>query len=435
MSLKLTGQLVRERRFVPLWMAQTLGAFNDNLFRYALVTMAAYGAIDLYGMRPEEMAPIAATAFTLPIFLFSALAGQVSDKFDRNRIMRVTKFIEIWLMGIAAAGFILNQPGLLILTLFLMGAQSAFFIPARNSALPTLLQSHELVTANAIISGTVNIAILAGAIGGTLLVAYIRGPVAIGGILIGMAIVGWLAMRQGLPAPVSNPDMKVRWNIVAESIRIIGFAWRAQHVFRALAGVAWFWMLAATVITILPVFARQVLGVEQSVVAIFQLLFTLGAAGGALITGTLSRGGEARMFVLIGAIGLVIFPLDITYLTWGQTAGADLISASAFIDDPTNRRIMIDLALSAASGGMFVVPLQAMAQRRAEPEKRGRILAASGIMNGLSASLGQFVLWGLAQGNAPLQGGFIFVALGSSIAAIYTLTRLVKPPQSSQSSN
>lgn len=434
MSLKIAAKLMTQRRFVPLWTAQTLGAFNDNLFRYSLVTLAAYEGLTLFDLEPDTLTPIAATAFTLPIFLFSAVAGQVADRFDRTKIMIRTKFAEIILMGIATAGFLLNQPLLLIATLFLMGTQSAFFIPARNSALPTLLSEKELVPANSLISGALNVAILAGAIGGTLLAGVSFGPEVISALLLTMAVIGWLGMRPGTPAPADNPDMKIDWNVFTATWNMLAGLFKAPKVLRPLLGVAWFWMLGATVITVLPLFTRAVLGADPSVVALFQFLFTVGAALGALACGALSRNGEGLIFVLVGAAGLVVFPLDLVFYTQDYARGAGLVSAAGFIENPDNWRIIADLTMSAMSAGLFVVPMYAMAQGRAEPERRGRLLAASGILNGLSASLGQFVLYGLGVFDLPLSGAFVLVAAGSLGAVVFAIWRITLRARSGNSS-
>jgi MFS family permease len=424
MSLKLTAQLMGQRRYVPIWAAQVLGAFNDNLFRFSLVMLATYSGLTVLDLPREQMTPIAATVFTLPIFLFSAVAGQVADRYDRMKIMRVTKLIEIFLMVGAAIGFLLNAPWVLLAVLFLMGVQTAFFIPARTSAMPTVLAPTELVTANALMAGAVNVAILAGAIGGTLLTPQAFGPPVIGATLILVAIIGWLSARQGVPAPASNRDMKISWNIGLETVRLLRFIWGAKDVLRPALGIAWFWMLSAAVITVLPVFARDVLGADANVVAIFQVLFTVGAVTGAMICGILNRGGGALIFTVLGAAGLVVFSTDIALYTANRVPGESLLSASAFLADPANHRILIGLFGAALSGGMFVVPLQAMTQRRADPDRRGRLLAASGILNGAAATLGPFTLFLLARAEAPLQGAFWFVAIGSLIAGLFFTWRM-----------
>jgi len=424
MSPLATFSLLGQKRYWPIWAGQVLGAFNDNLFRYALVTMAAFQGLTVLGRSPEEMAPIAATAFTLPLFLFSAVAGQIADKFDRMKIMKIAKFCEIFLMALAGAGFLLGQAWILLSVLFLMGVQTAFFVPARSAAMPNVLERHELVGGNALLSGAINIMILAGAIGGTLLVGEAWGPGALGAILIGFAVLGWLAMREGVPAPASNPAMKVSWNIVWQTWRILVFGLKDRLVVGPLLGVAWFWLLAAAVITVLPVLTANVLGGAPSVVALFQLMFTVGAALGAVLCAVLARGGEARWLSIVGAVGLVIFPLDLTLQAMGRTPGPELIGAAEFLNDPGNLRFLIGLTMAAVSGGLFLVPRQAMIQGRALPERRGRVLAASGVLNGASATLGQLVLLALAWMGAPLPTVFILIAAGS---AIIVLTDILRP--------
>lgn len=424
MSAKIAVNLLGQRRYWPMWVAQVLGAFNDNLFRYSLLTLAAYQSWTVIGLEPAAMTAVATAAFTVPIFLFSAIAGQVSDRFDRTRIMRFTKFAEIWLMLIAAAGFLLEQPLLLIVTLFLMGIQSAFFIPARNSAMPTLLEPRELVTGNALMSGPINIVILAGAIGGTLLVSRGFGPEVIASMLVGFAIIGWLAVRQNDSAPASNPHLKVSWNIFGQTWKMLQFAFRDGRLLRPMLGVAWFWMIGAAVLTVLPNFVRETLGGSESVLAVCQVLFSVGAAIGALICGVLNKGKDGINFAFIGAIGLVIFPVDLLFYTLGSASAGELTSAAAFLNDPDNWRILFDLIGAAVSGGLFLVPLQAMVQRRAAPEIRGRVLAANGILNGLTATIGPFVQFGLVMAGLPLQWVFGFIALGSAGAALFMAFRI-----------
>lgn len=426
MSAGIAWRLARTRRFAPLWAAQVLGAFNDNLFRYALVALVAYQGFTVMGFDRATMSAVAANAFTVAIFLFSALAGQIADKYDRMAIMRRMKFLEIFLMLGAGAAFLLGVPALLLATLFLMGVQSAFFIPARNTSMAVLLEREELVPGNALVSGAVNVAILAGAVGGTALIGASWGPAAIGAILVVIAVVGWLSVRPGPPVPPSAPDLKIRWNIVVETVRVLRFALGDPPVFRPLLGVAWFWTMGAAVLAALPLFTRDVLGGEPTVVSLFQLIFTVGAALGAMTCGVLSRGGDALPFSLLGAAGLAGFSIDLALYTAGRPpAAADaLVGIGGFLADPGNHRIMIDIAGAAFSGGLFLVPFQAMIQHRAAPERRGRILAASGILNGGAATLGPMVLILISMLALPLQGVFWFVAGGSALAGVFIFHRL-----------
>lgn len=431
MSLKIATSLMGQRRYVPMWIAQVFGAFNDNLFRFSLVALATYQGLTVFGLPPEEMTPIATTMFTLPIFLFSAVAGQIADRFDRTKIMRVLKFTEIFLMLAAAIGFIFGLPMVLLGVLFLMGVQTAFFIPARTSAMPTLLERHELVTANAMMSGPINVAILMGAILANLLVGIAMGPIYIGVTLVVVAILGWLGIRQGVPAPAFDPNLRINANIFAETAKLLGFLWRAKDVLNPALGVAWFWMLSSAVLVVLTLFTMSVLGASTNVVSIFQVLFTLGAVVGALSCGVLNRGKDALIFTVIGAIGLAVFPAYIAVYTasW-PPAGEDLLSVQQFLENSAHYPIMAALFMAAVSGGLFLVPLQAMIQRRADPERRGRLLAASGILNGAAATLGPFSLYLIARTGLPLQTAFWFVAFGSLVAASFYIWRMiVRSPQ------
>ena len=426
MSARIAVSLIGQRRYWPMLVAQSLGAFNDNFFRYALVTIVTFQSVSLFGLDSELLVPIAASAFTLPIFLFSAIAGRIADKFDRSKMMRFAKFAEIWLMVIAAAGFILREPLLLIITLFFMGVQSAFFAPAKNSALPTLLGPHELVPGNAMISGLLNISVLVGIGFGTVIITREFGPEIVGGGLVFMAVLGWLAIRQLPPAPASNPDMPLTLNFVWEIVRVLRSTLGHPDVLRPLLGAAWFWMLAASVVTLIPNFARSVLGTDETAVLLFSALFTIGAATGAILCGALSGKGDALPFTVAG---LVLFNVDIALITWNNPpllAGADLVPGMEFVQDPANRRLLIDLVLAAVSAGLFVVPLQAMAQRRAPADLRGRLLSAGGLLNAATATLGQFTLAALALLGLPLQSAFVYLAAISLIVAIVAFFRMLK---------
>ena len=427
MSAAIAARLVTQKRFLPLLVAQSLGAFNDNFFRYALVTLVTFGGLTMFGLDRLTLVSVAASMFTLPIFLFSAVAGRLADKFDRTRIMRFAKFAEIWLMLIVALGFVLEQPHLLMVALFLMGAQSAFFTPAKNSALPTLLKPTELVPANAMLAGLLNVSVLVGIGLGTWLVTKNYGPGAVGAGLVGMAVIGWLAIRQLPAAPASRPELKLTANFIAETFRVLAYAWRAPDVLRPLLGVAWFWMLAASIVTLMPVFTASILGADESVVLLISALFTVGAALGAMLCGALSGEGDALPFSVAGALGIVIFAGDVALHTWTNPVvaeGAALISADAFLAEPANWRIMIDLGLSAVSAGLFMVPLQAMAQRRAPAELRGRLLAAGGILNAATATAGQFTLAMIAALSLPIQTAFLAIASISLLAGLFIVWRL-----------
>ena len=424
MSARIAVSLIGQRRYWPMLVAQSLGAFNDNLFRFSMISLATYSSLTLFGRGEEWMNPAAATAFTLAMFLFSAIAGRIADRYDRTQILRFTKFAEIWLMMMAAIGFFLQSGVWLVVTLFFMGMQSAFFAPTKNAALPNLLEDHELVYGNAVLSGALNMSILIGIVVGTLLAVSHQGGMVVGGILVGMAILGWISIRQ-LPAiPAANPDMKINWNFIGETIRVLRFAGAHPRVLRPLLGVAWFWMLGAAIIfSGMPTFTSDVIGGDQNVLSLFNATFTIGGALGAILCGALSGRGNALIFSVIGAIGLVLFPADLAFNTMGRPLLADDVERmgiEAFLADRQNLRILADLVLAAVSAGLFVVPLLAMAQRRAPEELRGRLLSVGSILNAGAATLGNFTLTLVVVLAWPIPAAFLLVASISALIAAYT---------------
>jgi MFS family permease len=427
MTTKTALALLGQRRFFPLMSAQAMGAFNDNLYRYALVNLATFQGLTVFDLPRDVMVPIAAGALTLPIFLFSAVAGQAADRWDRALIMRKAKLAEIFLMLAAAVGFLLGEALILIGVLFFMGIQSAFFGPARNSALPTLLKDQELVTGNALVQGSLNVSILAGAGLATVLVMGGDPGMMISGALVCVALAGWGVMRLNTDAPADNPDLKINWNIFTETWRMLAFAFREPRVLRPMLGVAWFWMLAAAVMTVMPLFAASVLGGDESVNFLMLVLFTLGAALGAVLCGVLRQGLDALGLSIAGAAGLTVFPLFVALWTMGWDGDEEnLIGALEFVQDPAHLAVLAALTLAAISAGLFFVPLQAMVQRRADPKLRGRTLAASGILNAATATIGQFALLGLGLTAMPLQTAFIAIAAVSAFAAAYTVWRITR---------
>ena len=206
MSARIAANLLRARRFLPLLGAQLFGAFNDQFLKNAMIALVTWGGMSLWGLETKTAVPLAGLLFTLPFFLLSSLAGQIADKHDKALVLRKVKFAEIFIMIFAAIGLILQNPTLLILALMAMGAQSAFFGPSKNAALPQWLSDKELLTGNAVISGLLYVLIMVGQILGTLLILRAGGEYIVAVTLVLFAVLGWLSMRKALPAPSPNPD-------------------------------------------------------------------------------------------------------------------------------------------------------------------------------------------------------------------------------------
>jgi len=313
MSVKHAVTLLSSRRFLPLFIAQLAGAFNDQFLKLALIALVTWGGFTMFGLKTEVIAPVAGAIFTGFFFFFSAMAGQVADKYDKALVLLRVKQAEILIMLLAALGFFLQNPILLLITVALMGAQSAFFSPTRNAVLPQWLSEKELISGNALISGFVSVAITLGQALGLFLVVRAGGLQMVAVILVVLAIVGWLAIRQAPPAPPSDPSIKIDFFLVVQIVKTFLFAYKRPAVFRPMLGTAWYYWLSAAVLILMPAFIRNVLHYDQSLMIVVMILFTLGALAGAMSCMIFAKGKEAISLSAIGALGIAAFTLDLFF--------------------------------------------------------------------------------------------------------------------------
>lgn len=419
--------LLRRRRFLPLFVTQFLGALNDNLFKNALVILIAYRLAEDRGLNGQVLVTVAAGIFILPFFLFSATAGQLADKIEKARLIRLVKVAEVVIMAMAVVGFGLGDPWFLLAVLFLMGAHSAFFGPLKYAILPDHLAATEIIGGNAIIEGGTFLAILFGTIAGGLLILAPHGTELVGGCVVGLAVAGWLASRFIPPAPPPAPDLRVTVNFPAETWSIIRFAAQRRDVFGAVLGISWFWLVGATFLSQFPTFAKDVLAADQGVVTLFLTVFSVGIGLGSVWCGRLLHGEITARHVPLAALGLSLFAADLSLAGGAGVAGGAggaLADVGVFLSHPANWRILLDLLLTAVCGGLYIVPLYAILQSRGEPSHRARTIAANNVMNALfmaAAALATSLM--LAQGRAVTEV-FLTVAVANLAVAAFLAPRI-----------
>lgn len=413
--------LLTTQRFLPLVITQFLGAFNDNLFKNALVILITYRLAERYQLNAQVLAVIAGIMLILPFFIFSATAGQLADKYDKAWLSRWIKFAEIILMLAAALGFYLDDLYFLLTVLFLMGAQSAFFGPIKYGILPDHLAEDELVSGNALIETTTFLAILTGAILGGLTILEANGVLLISILLVGVAIAGWIA---SLFIPSTNPAMPnlpIGYNIIIETWRVVKHARKDKIVFWCVLGTSWFWMLGGNFLSMFPALAKDVIGANEQVVTLFLLSFSLGVTTGSLLCNSLLRGEVHAGFVPLGAFGLTIFMID-TYFTAATftPASGHFINIQEFFAMPGSWRLLFSLTMVAVSGGIFIVPLYALLQQQSEPEHRARNIGASNILNALFIVIGGIGCAVLLGYGVTIPQVFLIMALLNVAAIIFS---------------
>ena len=374
--------LLRSRRFLPFFLTQLLGAFNDNIFKQALIL----GILFKLNAQADQalLINLCALLFILPFFLFSALGGQFGEKFAKDALIRAIKLGEVLIMLAGAVGVLLGNLPLMLLVLFLMGSQSALFGPVKYSILPQALREDELVGGNALVETGTFLAILGGTIGAGLLMASSDYAALVAGSVVGVAVLGYLASRFIPFAHASLPQLALDWNIFRQSWQIMrmGLGQRPA-VSRSLIGNSWFWFLGAVYLTQIPAFAKDWLHGDESVVTLILTLFSLGIGLGSMLCERLSGGKVEIGLVPFGSIGLSLFGI----LLWagsGQLAPADSahdwLSLLAQPGSLTLLGCVVGLGLF---GRFYIVPLYALIQSRTAEQERARVVAANNILNAL----------------------------------------------------
>lgn len=412
-------QLLRTRRFLPFFVTQFLGALNDNLFKNAMVLLLTFQTAQSSGLSPGVLVNLAGGIFILPFFLFSATAGQLADKFERSRIMRMVKLFEIAIAVVGIFGFAHKDVTLLFTALFMLGTHSSMFGPVKYAILPQHLRETELVGGNALVETGTFVAILLGTLVAGVLMARPEGASVLVPLLtLLVAMSGYFASRAVPRAAAPVPDLKLNWNPLSETWRTIRSSRDNRAVFNSILGISWYWFLGALMLSQFPSYAKDYLGGGESVVTLLLTVFALGVGLGSLLCERLSGHKVEIGLVPFGSIGMSLFVLDLFFASppAGMAGHAD---AWDILSRPANWRLLADLALIGAFGGFYIVPLYALVQARSDPEQRSRIIAANNILNALFIVLAAAFGAGLLAAGASIPELFLATAVLNAVVALY----------------
>ncbi|QTA78285.1 MFS transporter, phospholipid/glycerol acyltransferase domain-containing [Desulfonema limicola] len=412
--------LLNTKRFGPFFWTQFFGAFNDNVFKNALLILLAYQSASMVDIDSNTLMNIAAGLFILPFFLFSATAGQIADKYEKSMLIRRIKFMEIIIMLCAAGAFYLKNIYMLLFLLFLMGTQSTFFGPLKYSIIPQHLKKDEIVGGNALVSMGTFISILLGTMAGGILIQH--GDYAVGFIVCAIALAGWLVSIKIPKACSLSPEIKLDFNPFTQIWKTVGYARYLHSVFLSVLGISWFWFLGSAYLTQIPNFTKLVLKGNESVVTLLLTMFSIGIGAGSLFCEKLSGRKVELGLVPLGSIGLSIFGIDL-FLAYDPPEIKTLMGISAFMQTPGSFRVLADLVLIGIFGGFYIVPLNAFIQTRTRAEYRARVIAANNILNSLFmvlSALTGIVLLGIMKIGIPKF--FLVVAILNALVAVYIYT-------------
>jgi MFS family permease len=409
-------RLLRKRRFLPLFVTQFLGAFNDNLFKTAMVLLVTYYVFS-DPTREASFNAIAGGLFILPFFLFSALAGQLADATDKARIIRMVKTAEIVIMVFGAAGLLLHNIPLMLLALFAMGIHSSFFGPIKYAILPQHLENDEVLGGTGLVEAGTYAAILGGTMAGGLLAA--EPHVAAIAVLV-IAGIGRVSGQYVPPAPPEPgaPPLNIDWHIIRSSITLVSATLHIPRLFLAIVAISFFWAMGAVLAAQFPPLVKNVFDANEEVATLFLAIFSIGVMVGSVAINRLLAGRVSAKFAPAAALAMGLFVLHLywTVKSWPNTEGA-LHGLTSWIALPGSWWVLFDLFGVAVAGGMFVVPLYAFLTTTVHKSETARTVAANNIVNSGAMVVATLLLAGLVQMGVSVAETLLMVAIASVIAA------------------
>jgi 1-acyl-sn-glycerol-3-phosphate acyltransferase len=415
--------LLTQKRFAPFFWTQFLGAFNDNLFKTALLVSLTYDGLHWTSMSPSLLTNLIPGLFILPYVLFSATAGQIAEKVEKARLSRYVKMLEIAIMAVAGIGWMTHTLWLLIAAVIGMGVHSTLFGPVKYAYLPQNLKPEELVGGNGMIEMGTFVGILIGQILGDVLVMQHRWGLALvaGGALF-TAILGLIASYRIPVSPAPSPDLKISTNFVAESIRNIAYSSKNRTVFLSILGNSWFWFYGAVVLSQFPVYAKDYLHGDHSVFVLLLIVFSVGVGAGSLLCEKLSGGKVEIGLVPFGAIGLSVFGVDLYFASLGYSMAnpaASIVDMAGLLARAGSLRVLADITLIGIFGGLFIVPLFALIQTRCDPAHISRTIAGMNILNALFMVVSAGMAVALLGAGLSIPQLFLVTAGLNALVAIY----------------
>jgi acyl-[acyl-carrier-protein]-phospholipid O-acyltransferase / long-chain-fatty-acid--[acyl-carrier-protein] ligase len=421
--------LLKSKRFLPLFITQFLGAFNDNVFKNAFLIWFTFDVAQKLNMNAQIMVTIASGLFILPFFLFSAIAGQLADKYEKSKLVQIIKIAEILIMSFSFIGFYFENIHLLLTLMFLMGVHSTFFGPIKYSLLPEHLKDSDLVSGNALIEGGTFLAILLGTIIGGITIRIENGIEIISIAVVSFAIIGWLSSRFIPKAPVGDQNLKISFNILLQTWKIIKYAKKENTVWLSIIGISWFWFIGVTFLSQFPIYTKNIISGDEYIVTLFLSIFSIGIGIGSAMCNKLLKGKIDGRLVPFGSIGItigIIIFCTASYFYNSSIVPDHLLGLKEFLSlNIYSWLIILGLLTIAIFSGIYIVPLYAIMQHRSEVKYLSRIIAANNVLNALFMVISSISVVALFKVNFSLLQIFLLVGI-VNIFVFFTIKKIVK---------
>lgn len=416
-------RLLTQRRFGPFFTTQLAGAFNDSFLKQLIVLLVTFHTADYTHLSTGLVTNLAAGLFILPFVLFSAFAGQLADRYEKARVIRIVKVAELAIMFVVSAGFYFKNLPILLTCIFAMGCHSAFFGPVKYAILPRVLTQDELTGGNGLLEMGTFLSILGGTLAAGMMVASTTSPLTLSLAVTGVALCGLISSLYIPPTGEAAPDLKVHFSIIQETIATLKLARiEGRGVWTSLMAISWFWFIGAVLLSQIPALGKDILKGDTSVVTVMLAVFSIGVAIGSLLCESLSEHKVEIGLVPVGAMGLTIFIADLAFSSMQFSTAPTLATSSTalvwreFLATAGSWRVLLDITLVGLFGGLFIVPLYAYVQINTDEQRQSRIISANNILNAL------FMVVAAGMSAALLAAGLSVTELMLVCAGLNTLT-------------
>jgi acyl-[acyl-carrier-protein]-phospholipid O-acyltransferase/long-chain-fatty-acid--[acyl-carrier-protein] ligase len=415
------GYLFKDKRFLPLFITQFFGCFNDNILKNALTTIITYESVQLFGLTGALLALVAHGLFIIPFVILAGLAGQIADKYERAYLIRIIKAVEIGITALVIYGFYYNNLVILFFCLLLMGIHSTFFGPLKYSVLPDHLNKDELLAANGYIDAGTFLSILIGTLFGTI---YDKNSTLLflAALMMSSAIAGFVSSLFIPKSGNSNPEIEINPNFLQENINILKYSYSKKQVFLSILGISWFWFIGGTFLSQIPFLVKDILGADKTVVNLFLATFSIGVGIGSVLANKVLNNEITTKYIVLAALGISLFGIDLYFgsgISAVKNEPTQLIDFVKFLSKKNSWRILLDLLFLSALGGFYIVPLYAVMQYFSSPTHRSRVIAANNIVNSAFMVASTLLISVLLKAGLSVQSVILFISILNVGVSIY----------------
>lgn len=407
------------RAFFGVNITQFFDTLGNNFLRNAITTAVIFEVLQV--KNNSTVSALMVAILMLPSFLFMATAGEITDKYPKDRIIKILKIFQLFAAFLACLGFAIENIWLLLISLFLMGTAAAFLSTAKYSILPDILPKKNLLAANGLMQMTVFAAILSGTIFGGIIFSFDIRVLYI--TLIVASVIGLITAFVIPRQTVCAPDVVVHKNFLTAIWQSVSLVLKNKEIIFNIMAISWFWFVGTVIISQIPAFVKQILNGDNTVFTFFIVLISVGICIGTISCQILLKGKISDKFI-VPCLAIIILTLaDLAYASAHYITPSETVNLKLFLSEWQGIRLVSGILLFSISGGIYIVPLTTMLQILSPNNLRARIISANNIINALFMIMGSCFCALLLMIKTSIPQIFIILSVLNGITALFYVAK------------